>query len=290
MFNPVVILQSMVSGLLMGGIFALFGVGFSLTWGVMKVINIAHAAFGILASYIAYWGLTLYGVDPMLSLVLSLPLLFVTGLLVHRFLVQPITRSRDMVVASMVLTFGLAIVLENLMVYAWSSDERLITTAYSSQALFLGEIIIKVSNLLAFILSWAGIAAIYLFLYRTRTGKAVRATWQDPEGAALQGINLRRVSMVTFGVAIASAGAGGVAMAYMYSFNPPAHNLWLIFLFLVVIVGGVGSIIGSAVAGLLIGLISGLSGAFFPMEWINVFLFGLLMVILLIKPEGLFQK
>ncbi|HUL30863.1 MAG TPA: branched-chain amino acid ABC transporter permease, partial [Thermodesulfobacteriota bacterium] len=144
--------------------------------------------------------------------------------------------------------------------------------------------------LLAFILSWAGIAAIYLFLYRTRTGKAVRATWQDPEGAALQGINLRRVSMVTFGVAIASAGAGGVAMAYMYSFNPPAHNLWLIFLFLVVIVGGVGSIIGSAVAGLLIGLISGLSGAFFPMEWINVFLFGLLMVILLIKPEGLFQK
>ncbi|HUL30850.1 MAG TPA: branched-chain amino acid ABC transporter permease, partial [Thermodesulfobacteriota bacterium] len=107
MFNPVVILQSMVSGLLMGGIFALFGVGFSLTWGVMKVINIAHAAFGILASYIAYWGLTLYGIDPMLSLVLSLPLLFVTGLVVHRFLVQPITRSRDIVVASMVLTFGL---------------------------------------------------------------------------------------------------------------------------------------------------------------------------------------
>ncbi len=290
MFNSVVILQSMVSGLLMGGIFALFGVGFSLTWGVMKVINIAHAAFGILASYIAYWGLTLYGVDPILSLALSLPLLFVTGLLVHRFLVQPITRSRDIVVASMVLTFGLAIVLENLMLFAWSPDERLITTSYSSQAIFLGEIIIKVSNLLGFVLSMTGITAIYLFLYRTRTGKAVRATWQDPEGAALQGINLRRVSMIAFGLAIASAGAGGVAMAYMYSFNPPAHNLWLLFLFLVVIVGGVGSVIGSAIAGLLIGLITGLSGAFFPMEWINVFLFGLLMVILLIKPEGLFQK
>ncbi len=290
MFNPIVILQSVVSGLLMGGIFALFSVGFSLTWGVMKVINIAHAAFGILASYIAYWALTLYGVDPILSLAFSLPFLFGTGLLVHRFLVQPITRSRDIVVASMVLTFGLAIVLENLMVYAWSPDERLITTPYSSQAIFLGEIIIKVSNLLAFILSVAGISVIYLFLYRTRTGKAVRATWQDPEGAALQGINLRRVSMIAFGLAIASAGAGGVAMAYMYSFNPPAHNLWLIFLFLVVIVGGVGSIIGSAIAGLLIGLISGLSGTFFPMEWVNVFLFGLLMVILLIKPEGLFQK
>ncbi|MDI7260653.1 MAG: branched-chain amino acid ABC transporter permease [Thermodesulfobacteriota bacterium] len=290
MLNPIVIIQSIVSGLLMGGIFALFAVGFSLTWGVMKVINIAHAAFGILASYIAYWGLTLYGIDPILSLILSLPLLFVTGLLTHRVLIQPITRSKDIVVASMILTFGLAIVLENIMLFAWSPDERLITTAYASKAIFIGDIIIKVSNLLGFTLSMLGIGAMYLFLYHTRTGKAVRATWQDPEGAALQGINLRRVSMITFGLAIASAGAGGVAMAYMYSFNPPAHNLWLIFLFLVVIVGGAGSVIGSAIAGLMIGLITGLSGAFFPMQWINVLLFGLLMGILLIKPEGLFKK
>ena len=290
MLNAAVIIQSMVSGLLMGGIFALFGVGFSLTWGVMKVINIAHAAFGILAAYIAYWGLTLYGLDPLLSLVFSLPLLFGTGLFIHRFLVRPITRSREIVVASMILTFGLAIILENIMLAAWSPDERLITTSYSSKAIFIGEIIIKVSNLLAFLLSVLGIAALYLFLHRTRTGKAVRAAWQDPEGAALQGVNLERVSMIAFGLAVASAGAGGVAMAYMYSFNPPAHNLWLIFLFLVVIVGGVGSIIGSAIAGLIIGLITGLSGAFLPQQWINVLLFGLLMVLLLIKPQGLFKR
>jgi branched-chain amino acid transport system permease protein len=290
MFNPIVILQSIVSGILMGGIFALLGVGFSLTWGVMKVINIAHAAFGILAAYIAYWGLTLYGIDPIFSLGLSLPLLFVTGLMIHRFLIQPITRAREIVVASMILTFGLAIVLENVMLFAWSPDERLITTPYSSQSIFLGEIIIKISSLLGFALSIFGIGAIYLFLYHTHTGKAVRATWQEPEGAALQGIDLKRVSMIAFGLAIASAGAGGVAMAYMYSFNPPAHNLWLIFLFLVVIVGGVGSILGSAIAGLLIGLITGLSGAFFPFQWINVLLFGLLMGILLVKPEGLFKR
>jgi branched-chain amino acid transport system permease protein len=171
-----------------------------------------------------------------------------------------------------------------------SPDERLITTPYSSQSIFLGEIIIKISNLLGFVLSILGIGAIYLFLYHTHTGKAVRATWQEPEGAALQGIDLKRVSMIAFGLAIASAGAGGVAMAYMYSFNPPAHNLWLIFLFLVVIVGGVGSVLGSAIAGLLIGLITGLSGAFFPFQWINVLLFGLLMSILLVKPEGLFKR
>ncbi len=290
MFNPIVILQSIVSGILMGGIFALLGVGFSLSWGVMKVINIAHAAFGILAAYIAYWGLTLYGIDPIFSLGLSVPLLFVTGLMIHRFLIQPITRARDIVVASMILTFGLAIVLENVMLFAWSPDERLITTPYSSQSIFLGEIIIKISNLVGFVLSILGIGTIYLFLYHTHTGKAVRATWQEPEGAALQGIDLKRVSMIAFGLAIASAGAGGVAMAYMYSFNPPAHNLWLIFLFLVVIVGGVGSVLGSAIAGLLIGLITGLSGAFFPFQWINVLLFGLLMGILLVKPEGLFKR
>ena len=290
MFNPIVILQSVVSGILMGGVFSLLGVGFSLSWGVMKVINIAHAAFGILAAYIAYWGLTLYGIDPIFSLGLSLPLLFVTGLVIHRFLIQPLTRAREIVVASMILTFGLAIVLENVMLFAWSPDERLITTPYSSQSIFLGEIIIKISSLVGFVLSIFGVGALYLFLYHTHTGKAVRATWQEPEGAALQGIDLKRVSMIAFGLAIASAGAGGVAMAYMYSFNPPAHNLWLIFLFLVVIVGGVGSILGSAIAGLLIGLITGLSGAFFPFQWINVLLFGLLMGILLVKPEGLFKR
>jgi branched-chain amino acid transport system permease protein len=110
MFNRIVILQSVVSGLLMGGIYALLGVGFSLTWGVMKVINIAHAAFGILAAYIAYWGLTLYGIDPMLSLILTVPLFFCSGLIIYRFLIQPITRARDIVVASMILTFGLAII------------------------------------------------------------------------------------------------------------------------------------------------------------------------------------
>jgi branched-chain amino acid transport system permease protein len=205
-------------------------------------------------------------------------------------LIQRITRAKDIIVASMILTFGLAIVLENAMLLTWSPDERLITTPYSSQSIFIGDIIIKISNLLGFILSIFGIGSLYLFLYHTHTGKAVRATWQEPEGAALQGIDLKRVSMIAFGLAIASASAGGVAMAFMYSFNPPAHNLWLIFLFLVVIVGGVGSVIGSAISGLIIGLITGLSGAFFPFQWINVILFGLLMGILLVKPQGLFKR
>jgi len=290
MFNTVVVIQSIVSGLLMGAVFALIGIGFSLTWGVMKVINIAHATFALLAAYLAYWGLMLLRIDPMLSLIVSVPFLFFLGVVVQRFLFQPITRAKESLIASMVLSFGLAIVLENIMLFVWTPDERVITTFYSSKAFFIGDIVIKVSNLLGFGLAVLGLGIIYLFLYHTHIGKAVRATWQDPEGAALQGINLKKVSMIAFGLAIASAGGGGVAMAYMYSFNPTAHNLWLLYLFLVVIVGGVGSVFGSATAGLIIGLIIGLSGAFFSEQWINVLLFGLLMVIILIKPEGLFKR
>jgi branched-chain amino acid transport system permease protein len=289
-FNKVVVIQSIISGILMGSVFSLIGIGFSLTWGVMKVINISHAGFAVAGAYIAYWALSLFRIDPVFSLVVSLPILFLLGLAIQRYLFQPITRAREPLIASMVLSFGLAIVLENIMLLAWTPDERVITTSYTSKAIFLGDFILKISSLFGFGLAFLGLAVIYMFLYHTRLGKAVRATWQEPEGAALQGINPRTVSMIAFGIAIASAGAGGVAMAYMYSFNPTAGNLWLMYLFLVVIVGGIGSVVGSAVAGIVVGLIIGLSGAFFSDRWINVILFGVLIVTLFVKPQGLFKR
>jgi branched-chain amino acid transport system permease protein len=194
-----------------------------------------------------------------------------------------------MIVASMVLTFGLAIVVENIMLWLWKPDPRVLNPSYSSQALFLGEIALPIPQILGFGLSALGIFFLHLFLNHTHTGKAVQATWQDQEGAALMGINLQRVSQITFGLAIAAAGVGGVSMAMMYTFDPPAHNFWLINMFLVVIVGGVGSVPGTAAGGLLLGVITGLSMAFIPYQWINVLTFGLLVIILLIRPQGLFK-
>ncbi len=283
------ILQSLVSGILMGGIYALMGVGFSLTWGVMRVINIAHAAFGVLAAYVAYWLLTKLNLDPLLSLVITLPCFFLGGMAIHRGLIRPITKAKEMIVSSMVLTFGLAIILENTMLWLWKPDPRVLNPSYSSRAFFLGEIALPVAQVIAFGMAAAGIFLLYLFLNHTHTGKAVQATWQDQEGAALMGINLHRVSQIAFGLAIAAAGMGGVSMAMMYSFDPPVHNLWLIYMFLVVIVGGVGSILGTALAGLLLGVITGLGMAFIPYQWINVITFGLLVLTLLIRPQGLFK-
>ncbi len=287
--NAVLVLQSLISGIMMGSVYALLGVGFSLTWGVMKVIHISHAAFGLFGAFLAYTLLQWWGLDPILSLVISVPLLFVAACLVYRFLITHITQAKEVIVSSMILTFGIAIILENLMLLIWSPDPRLLTTSYTSKVIILGPLYFQYPRLAGFLMSAVGVLVIHFFLKKTLTGKAVRAAWQQSDAAQLYGVNLKRISMVTFGLAVASAGAGGVGMAFLYSFDPHAHNLWLIYLFLVVIVGGVGNVIGTALAGLIIGVITGLSLAFLPYQWVNLLTFGLLMIILLIRPHGLFR-
>jgi len=274
---------------MMGSVYALLGVGFSLTWGVMKVINISHATFGLLGAFLAYTLLQYWGLDPILSLAITVPALFVCACFIYRVLISPIMRSKDVVVSSMILTFGMAIILENLMLLVWSPDPRLMTTSYTSKVLIIGQLYFQYPKLAGFLMSAAGILVIYLFLKKTYTGKAVRAAWQQPDAAQLYGVNLGRISMITFGLAVSSAGAGGIAMAFLYSFEPHTHNLWLIYLFLVVIVGGVGNVLGTAAGGLIVGVITGLSLAFLPYQWVNLLTFGLLMIILIIKPQGLFK-
>lgn len=287
--NTVLVVQSLTSGIMMGSVYALLGVGFSLTWGVMKVIHISHAAFGLIGAFLAYTLLKWWGLDPILSLVFSVPLLFFAGCLAYRFLIAPITQAKEVIVSSMILTFGIAIILENLMLLIWSPDPRLLTTPYTSKVLILGPLYFQYPRLAGFLMSAVGVVMIHFFLKKTYTGKAVRAAWQQSDAAQLYGVNLKRISMVTFGLAVSSAGAGGVGMAFLYSFDPHTHNLWLIYLFLVVIVGGVGNVIGTALAGLIIGVITGLSLAFLPYQWVNLLTFGLLMVILIFRPHGLFK-
>jgi branched-chain amino acid transport system permease protein len=288
--NSTLVIQSVLSGIMMGAVYALLGVGFSLTWGVMKVINISHAAFGLLGSFLGYSMLRSWGIDPVLSLAFSTPLLFFLACLIYRILIAPITKAKAVIVSSMILTFGLAIILENLMALIWGPDPRVLTTWYSSKVLVVGSFYFQYPRLIGFALSVIGIGAIYVFLQRTYTGKAVRAAWQQPDAAQLYGINLKRISMISFGLAVASSAVGGVAMSYLYSFEPYAHNFWLINLFLVVIVGGVGNVLGTAAAGVIVGTITGLCLAFLPYQWVNPITFGLLIIILLMRPEGLFRS
>lgn len=288
--NSVLVIQSLIGGIMMGAIYALLGVGFSLTWGVMKVIHISHAAFGLAGAYIAYVLLNWWGMDPVASLVVTTPFLFVVACAAYRMLILPITRSKDVIVSSMILTFGIAIILENLLLLIWGPAPKLLTPPYITYVVKVGPFYFQYPWVVGFVMSIVGVLVVHLFLKKTYTGKAVRASWQQPESSQLYGINLKRISMITFGIAVATAGAGGVGLAMIYSFEPHAHNLWLIYLFLVVIVGGVGNVLGTALAGLVIGIITGLSLAFLPYQWVNLITFGLLIVILVVRPHGLFQS
>lgn len=283
------IIQSLISGLLLGAIYALLAVGFSLAWGSMKVMNISHAAFAVLGAYLAYWLFVLFKIDPLFSLPLIVVLLFILGGIVYRLFIRPVMKAKEPLMASMVVTFGLAIVVENLMSFFWRPDPRILKPSYTGSSFFIGEIAISQGPLIGFALAAVAITLLYLFLHNTFTGKAVQATWQNSVGAALVGVNMEHVSLITFGLSIASAGVAGVAMAFIYAFYPPVQMLWTLFVFLVTIVGGVGSLLGTASAGLIIGFVIGITAAFLPFIWVNVLLFGLLLLILLLRPRGLFQ-
>ena len=288
--DVVLIIQSLISGIMMGMVYSLLGVGFSLTWGVMHVIHISHATFGLLGAYLSYSLLQYFGVDPVVSAAVSVPFLFITACGIYQLLIRPITRAKNIVMASMILTFGLAIILENVMALIWKADPRVLTPTYSSGALIVGPFYFQYPHLVGFGMSVVGITAIYLFLKKTYTGMAVRAAWQQPDAARLYGVNLYWISMITFALAVSTAGAGGICLALLNSFEPHSHNLWLIYLFLVVIVGGVGNVVGTALAGLIIGVITGLSMAFLPFQWVNLVTFGLLMVFLIFRPHGIFKQ
>ncbi len=204
------IIESIISGVLLGGIYALLSVGFGLTWGTMKVLNISHAVFAVLGAFIAYWFLVKAGIDPILSLPLLVVLLFLAGAVVYRLVIRPVTKAKDIIMASMVATFGVAIVVENLMSFFWRPDPRILKPPYAGSSIFIGEMAVSKGPLIGFSMAILAIALLYWFLHHTYTGKGVQATWQNPTGAALVGINPEHVSLVTFGLSIGSAGVAGV--------------------------------------------------------------------------------
>jgi branched-chain amino acid transport system permease protein len=280
--------EMIISGILMGGIFALLSIGFSLNWGTMKVLNMSHGALAVLGSYIAYWFFLKFRLDPLLSVPLIAVFLFIFGAVIYRLVIRRVLKGRDVVMGSMVATFGIIYVLVNAMSLLWEPDPRVLKPAYAARSIFIGEIMISEGRLIGFAMAVVCIALLYFFLHYTFTGKAVRATWQNPVGAVLVGISPEQVSLITFGLSVASAGVSGVAMAFIYAFYPSVEAHWMVYVFLVTIVGGVGSLLGAASAGVVIGLFTGVGAGVLPFIWVNVLLFVLLLGILLFKPEGLF--
>jgi branched-chain amino acid transport system permease protein len=284
------VLDAIIAGLLVGLAFAVLAVGFTLTWGTVEVINIAHAAFGVLGAYLGYYANTRFGVDPLLSLLVVIPLFFAFGFAFYEVLIRRlIARTQDVAFASLVLTLGLMFALENSMVSLFSADPRLVKTSYTAVTIRIAEVPVPGGRLVGGGVAVVTLAAIYLFLTRTYVGRAVRAVSENPEGAMLCGIDRHRVSAITFGLGLSTAGIGGVALSLFYSFDPATQLSWLVNVFLVTVFGGIGSIVGAGAAGGFTGLVTEFSALVVPFAIVDLVLFGILFVILLVRPEGLIQ-
>lgn len=284
-------IHGLIGGIFVGAVYALLSAGFSLTWGVTRVINLAHAAFALIGSYITLTLLQMAGIDPLVSIIFIVPLLFLMGLGLHYYIIKPTAkRTRDITGASMVLCFGLFMIIENLLVVIFKSDDRVLHSRYSDVVFHMGPVSLALTSVISLVLAAISLIVIYAFLNRTYIGKAVRAVWQDREGAMLSGINVESVTAITYGISLATAGIAGLCLVLMYSVTPYIAFSWLVFVFLIAILGGLGSIIGVTVGGLIVGLIVSLGTVFIPFAYINLVLFVLLIIVLLIKPSGLFRR
>jgi branched-chain amino acid transport system permease protein len=287
------VVEAVVLGVVLGLVYAILGVGFSLTWGTLEVINVSHGAFAVLGAYLGYVANASYGVDPVLALLAIVPGFFVLGVGLYEVVLRRLARrARDVAFASLVLTFGVAVALENLLVVGFSADPRVMRTGYTGTTVDVLGTPVSGGRLVASGLAVVTLAAVAVFLRRTDTGRAVRAVAQNADGAALSGIDQRRVSAITFGLGLATASVGGVAAAMFFPFSPSEHLAWMIPVFIVTILGGVGSVLGAAVAGLVTGLVFELSFTVVgvPFVWVKFVLFALLIGLLIVRPEGLFQR
>ncbi|MBO8140878.1 MAG: branched-chain amino acid ABC transporter permease [Firmicutes bacterium] len=280
--------QILVNGLLTGGLYALVAVGFSLVWGVMNVVNIAHASYIMLGAYITYWLFHLYGLDPFLSIPVSMAALFLLGYAVGSLVLNRVVRFG--LVMTLVLTFGIDMILQNGALLLWSADYRSITPAYAGQGLAAGGVMIPYVRLAVFVLAVLFVALFSLFLSRTRMGNAIKATALNPFAAELNGVRIQRVYALTYAIGAALAAAAGSMVSVVYTIHPQVGNVFLTRAFVITVLGGLGSIPGALLGGVILGLAESLATVTVGIGWSEAISFTLLVAILIVRPQGLLGK
>ncbi len=272
--------QSVVSGVLTGSLYAMIGVGLTVVFGVMRIINLAHGELVMLGMYGAFWAHALWKVDPFVSIALWVPLMFLGGMVVYRFLLRPIIPGGEL--NTLLYTAGLSLLIANLALFAWTGDYRTIKLPYAITPLRPFGIAVPIP--LAIVIT----AALYLFLSRTDPGRAIRATSQNPEAAALMGIDVERISMLTFGLGSALAGAAGVLLAPSLYLYPTVGEILIAKCFVIVVLGGLGSVSGAIAGGILLGLVESLGAVYVSVAYKDTIGFIMFLLVLLFRPSGLF--
>lgn len=272
----------------MGGIYASFAVGFSLIFGVLRIVNIIHGEFIMLGAFTTYWLYNIFGIDPFLSIPASFTILFVLGFLLQRFVINRIIEEAE--IMSLLLTFGLALIISNFALIAWSGDYRLVNPVYAGSNFSMAFITVPYVRLATFIFAIVAVTGLYLFLQHTDTGRAIRATSQNKDGARLQGVRPAIIYASTFGLGAAITGVAGSLLSMTFSVFPAMGGDYLLFSFFIVVVGGLGYIPGALAGGLLLGVLQSLVTNYLSAGLTYLLVFIVLYVMLIIRPSGIFGK
>lgn len=282
LFTFPILAQGLISGVLLGGVYALTALGLTLIFGVMRIINIAHGTVLMIGAYLTYWLFTLYGLNPFLSLLVSIPAAFLLGALLQRALIRPVIGAPEL--TALLVTFGISIILTNLALYVWAPDLR--TVSFLSGSLRVGSLAFSTPRTVASALALGITAAALLFLKYSRTGKAIRATAQHREVAKVCGIDVHQIDLITFGLGSALTAAAGSLVSFMFAIYPEMGPLYTLKAFCVVILGGLGSSLGSLLGGLVLGIAESYASIFFSAQIAEAVAYVLLVLILLIRPQG----
>lgn len=272
--------QSILSGVFIGGMYSLIGLGLGLSWGLLRQINLAHFGFVFLSAYVSYHMATVWGLDPLLTLLLLPPLFFAIGVaqqwLLSRFHISPFN--------SLLVTFGFTVMIESLIQYVWTADFRRLQSTYGEEKFVLGKLYIPVTELLTLALAVLFAFGIWAAMRFTDLGKAMRAMAEDGPIAAAFGINQRALSLILSGICVALASIAGICFALTFTLTPTQIFSWVGVVFAVVMLGGLGSAIGPLVAGVIVGVSEAVAMAVFAPSWAPLVSFSLLILMLLFRP------
>jgi branched-chain amino acid transport system permease protein len=282
------VLQYVLSGILVGGVYALIGIGLTIIFGVMRVINFAHGDLLMLGMYLTWYLCTRLGFDPYVSILVVIPAMFLWGAVLQKVVINRVLNALPQ--NQILLTIGLGLIMSNTVMLVFTSDYQILTTPYSSASYHVAGLSISQPLLFSFLITAAITAVLFWFLQTTDTGQAIRATAQDRDAAQLMGIDVRKMSVLAFGIGAALAGTAGALISPTYYIFPQVGAAFTLRAFVIVVLGGMGSIVGATLGGLIIGVTESLAAVYIASGLKELVVFVLFLGILLFKPAGLLGK
>ena len=285
-----IFIQTVTSGVLLGGLYGLIALGMTLIFGVMRIINLAHGEFLMIGMYVSYILFTKFGVDPYLSIVVSVPLLFVIGIAIQRFLLMPLIKAKAPGENQILMTAGIGLVLTNAALLIFSPNYFTVLTTYSNATASIGKISVSLPLLWDFLICFGITGILYLFIMKTDTGCSIRAVAQNIDSARLMGINTDRIMIITFGVGAALVGAAGTLFMPIFYVFPAIGELFTLKAFIVTVLGGMGSALGALVGGVTLGVVEQMGATYISMMLKDVLGFVIFVLVLIFRPSGLVGK